>query len=295
MVLLKGIDPELEPQVTTLATKLTNKHLPFSQAIHDNMVLIGKKMAENKGLEEGDELTLLTADQDALGKKKIRLEEHHVTIGGIFNTGIDEFDNGVIYCSLEQLESMFPESGPTQIGVKLIKGSNEPKTIEALRNRLQLDVYSWKEFYPALVSALKLEKYAMFLIIALITLVASMNIISLLFMQITQKRGDIAILKAMGLPDGIITRIFMYMGLIISFCATVTGLGIAAMIGWLLETYPFISVPDAYYFTHLPSRMEPTIFVLVFVVEIFLTIISTLIPIRAIRRINIAQVLRYES
>ena len=71
--------------------------------------------------------------------------------------------------------------------------------IQKLRHRLGLDVYSWKDLYPSLVASLKLEKYVSFFILALILLVASMNIISLLFMQITQKRPTIALLQAMGM------------------------------------------------------------------------------------------------
>ena len=135
----------------------------------------------------------------------------------------------------------------------------------------------------------------MFLILALITLVASMNIISLLFMQIIQKRGDIAILKSMGLSDKKISQIFFYLGMTISTIGSIAGLICSFIAGWFLENYPFITLPDAYYVTYLPAKMEWQIFVIVFVVVILISFLATWIPTRKTRKINISQVLRFES
>jgi lipoprotein-releasing system permease protein len=135
----------------------------------------------------------------------------------------------------------------------------------------------------------------MFLILALITLVASMNIISLLFMQITQKVGDIAILQAMGCSVGTLSRTFFYSSFFLSLLASSLGLGCAALACILLEAYPFIELPDIYYVTHLPAKMEPWLFLIVFILVNALTLLSTWLPIKRIRRINIAKVLRFEA
>jgi len=152
-----------------------------------------------------------------------------------------------------------------------------------------------EQLYPALLEALKLEKYAMFLILALITLVASMSIISLLFMQITQKRADIAILKSMGLSAGNISKIFLYVGITIAFFGSAIGLGLAFVAGWLLEKYPFIQLPDAYYVSHLPAKMEWPIFIAVFAIVMILSFLSTWIPARRTKKINISRILRFEG
>ena len=76
--------------------------------------------------------------------------------------------------------------------------SKEKQVVESLKKRLDLEVMSWKDLYSSLVSALILEKYAILFILALVALVASLNIISLLFMYVTQKRTDIAILSNNG-------------------------------------------------------------------------------------------------
>jgi lipoprotein-releasing system permease protein len=172
---------------------------------------------------------------------------------------------------------------------------NEQTTIAQLQQRLpHLTIQSWKDLYPALVSSLKLEKYVMFFILALITLVASMNMISLLFMQIQQKRRDIAILKVMGLSTNKISNIFLQLGLTITLLASSCGLGLAFFVGSLLERYPCIELPDVYYVSHLPARIDAEIFIVVFVVTMLIGFCATWFPARRAQNINVAQVLRHE-
>ena len=223
------------------------------------------------------------------------LESTDAFISGIFNTGIDEFDSGLILCSLNFLQNIFPESDVTQLNIKLKPGVNEQSVVQKLTDHLKLEAYSWKDLYPALVSALILEKYVMFFILALITLVASMSILSLLYMQITQKRADIAILHAIGTPHTTITAIFMTIGLIITSSASVVGIALAYIASFLLERFPFISLPDAYYVTYIPAKMEWYIPLIVFAVVMAISFIAIWIPIKKIKTINVADVLRFEG
>ena len=135
----------------------------------------------------------------------------------------------------------------------------------------------------------------MFLILALITLVASMNIISLLFMQITQKRGDIALLQSMGATTYDIRMIFIVMGMLLSLIASIIGLLLATFASWILNRYPFITLPDVYYVTHLPSHMEWHIIVAVFIAVTLLSLISIVLPTRRIKTISVSNVLRFEA
>ena len=158
-----------------------------------------------------------------------------------------------------------------------------------------MEVYSWQELYPALVSALKLEKYAMGLILALIMLVASMNIISLLFMQITQKRGDIAILQAMGMSHAAIESIFIGIGMTISAAASAIGVLIALILGFFIHRYPLIELPDVYYVTHLPVEFDASICFSVFALILIMSFCATIFSARSTRKINISNVLRFEA
>ncbi len=113
-------------------------------------------------------------------------------------------------------------------------------------------------------------------------------------MHIQQKRPDIAILKALGMHSSTISTIFLLMGIMISSIASFAGLACAWIASWFLERYPFIKLPDVYYVTHLPVRMEWQIVVTVFIVVLLLSIAATWFPARKTRLINIANVLRFE-
>lgn len=299
VVILKGIDPAREALTTKLKDKITNgtpghaKTLPGIITGHN--IMIGNTLAENLDFFPGDTAYLLITQDRHSHSKKINLERIDTAIGGTFKTGIDEFDAGIIFCTLTFLQEIFPDTGPTQINISLHPDANEQTVIERLRTRFALDVYSWQDLYPALVSSLKLEKYAMALILALIILVASMNIVSVIFMQITQKRGDIAILQAIGMHHANIQRIFMWIGMIISVTASVLGIILAFILGSFIEKYPLIELPDVYYVTYLPVHLDAPIVFFVFALILIMSFCATLFSARSTRNINISQVLRFEA
>ncbi len=294
VVVMRAIDPQLEAQVSTLEEKIIKpRNAYLEDLIYGNQIIIGKELAEKLEVGVNNSLTLLNTEM--VKKRQLKLHPNETVVSGIFNTGIEDIDAAVIFCSLSLFNSLFPDAGITQLNLKLAPGSSEQDVIQRLTERLNLSVYSWQDLYPALVSALRLEKWVMFFILALITLVASMNIISLIFMFITQKRPDIAILKSMGCPDSTIQRIFLVIGMTIAVGAATVGLGGAYFASKALEKYPFITLPDAYVVSHLPAKMDFDIMIIVFGVVICMSFIATILPTRKIRGINISNVLRFEG
>lgn len=295
VVLLKGVDPEREPHVTNIANMLTNQIGPWHDLLNNNNILIGSKLAEELATGVGSEITLLYSPTDTYQSKKINLESTTATISGIFNTGIEEFDNGLIICSLDFFSELFHDDGATQISIKTKSSADEKKLVSSLKKRFEnLSIYTWKDLYPALVSALKLEKYAMFFMVSLMILVASMNIISLLYMQIIQKRADIAILKTIGTSHTLIRRIFFWYGMIISLAASLAGLGSAWILGFALKNYIHIPLPDSYYVTYVPVELQWHLFALVFMVIMGISLLATRLPLKTIERISILNLLRFE-
>lgn len=300
VVMLKGIDAAREQKMNTVTKTLLKKDGNKSKTdlptlLVDNNIIIGYKLAQQLEVQPGDEITILFAKDTQTKSRKITLTKHTAIVSGIIKAGIEEVDNRLAVCSLNFLEQLFPDTGVMQITIRPEKNVDESVLIENLHMRLGLDVYSWKTLYPALVSALVLEKYAMFFILALITLVASMNIISLLFMYITHKKGDIAVLCAMGMQRSALQNLFVIIGMSIAFFASVCGLLFAYGAGYILQNYPFITLPDTYYVSHLPAHMEWSIFVASFIVIMIISLCASWFPARRTKYINIANVLRFEA
>lgn len=296
VIYLRGIEPKHEEAVTALSLKtiLPLRNNKLSDIIYDNQIFIGKKLAQQLDLNIQDEAKLLYSN-DEPEQLTITFQQAPIIVGGIFKTGIDDFDSNLVFCSAKLFDSLFPDQGITQVYIKLADKKQEQKTCSLLKKRINVDVYSWKNLYPALVSALKLEKYAMFFILLLIVLIASMNVISLIFMYVTQKKKEIALLICFGMPLYKIKRIFIFISLYISFFATSVGLALAYLIGLFLRTYPIITLPDdAYITTHLPIKLDPVIFCVIFISSLLLSFFASLISTKKLNKIDIAQTLKSE-
>lgn len=290
VISVMGIDPDKEAFVSQLPQKISPSAALAALSSGKN-ILIGHQMANNLSLAPGDTTSLWIAPPE-IKHKTITLSEHPVTVAGIFNTGIDEFDSNLVIGSLSFIESLFPDAGVTEIGVASRTSDQEQALIKQLKKRLALDVYSWKELYPAIVAALILEKYAMLLIFALIMLIASTTIIALLFMWITYKRSDIAIFKAMGMSNGDIRQIFFIIGLIIIISACIIGIALAWLTSYMLNSYQLISLPDAYYISHLPAIMNWPLVGIIAAIVIGIGCIALMLPLRSLRKIHIIEVLK---
>ena len=291
LVTLKGIDPLAEKETTSLATKLITKK-SLEEIISNNSVAVGYKLAHRLQVSEGNQFQIHFAHDSEEWSPTIHLDTTNLMVGGIFKTGIEEFDASLIVGSFELMEELFSTAQPTAIQLKLAQDIDEKKYAQQLRHRFDLDCYAWQELYPALLAAMALEKYASFLVLTLLMLVASMSIISLLFMQIMQKKHDIAILQTLGAPFREIKKIFFIIGAGLSCCACICGLLIAFCVGFILKNFISIQLPDAYFASHLPVTLEGFYFLMVFCVVMLLSCGATLLSLRKLNEMTIAASLK---
>ena len=237
LVAIKAIDPNTISNVTTLLDSISQNPEDIKKLLEDKNILLGTGLSQQLDSKVGDPISLLFAQEEKISRNKVTLDNEKANVSGVFKTGIDEFDNNIVVMSLNLFNSIFPDLGITTIELKLNPNVDGEKLKIELQNLLDLNIFSWKDLYPPLVAALVLEKYAMIFILALITLVASMNLISLLFMYITQKRVNIAILKSMGMKQKDITAIFIIIGMSLSLMACFAGLSLSWVAVYILNKY----------------------------------------------------------
>ncbi len=320
-IALMGINPELELLVTNLnsqiiipnltcsklcctpahnSTKNPENNLKILDLITNNIpdqILIGTELAKNYNLNLGDQIELLVPSQTNNLTRSIQFESHTATIGALFKTGISDFDQNLIICNLNFIKILFPDSQVTQVGLKinsqiLTLNSQSLNLLKKLKARFKLEIYPWQELYAPIIAALKLEKYVMGLILLLITIITSFTIIALMFMLVTQRIHEIALLQVLGLSNFKIKQLFILIGLTIVTIATTIGLALAYLFGHLLEQYPIITLPEVYLINTLPIKLEFTVFLTIFSLSLILGLIATWLPAKQVKYLQIATILK---
>ena len=287
---INGID---EASTTALQDKIIAPHKGQLADLlaPEGSILIGTQCATQNNLWLGSDLTMYVPEEGS--KAKIALEKKTMHLAGIFKLGLEDYDLNVAYCSYETFRSLYPQTvGADQLAVSFTT-KNPEAAIKRLRAQLPaLSIRSWKELYPDLVASLELEKYAISIVLALIGLVASMLIVCLLFMFTHYKRQDIAILQTIGMSNAAIQSLFVRIGMTIVGRAALCGITIACLVGWFIETYRPIRLPDIYYIAYLPAAVEPLHAFIVAALTILLGYGACRFPLSRLKDITLARILR---
>ncbi|MBI2345105.1 ABC transporter permease [Candidatus Dependentiae bacterium] len=292
MIIIHGINAKKESLVSNIESKIISQEKKLEKIISKNKIIIGSKLAENLNLTI-DDTALLLCPENSSNFLNIEFKSHIVIINGIFQTGIEDFDANLIYCDQDFYTKIFPESNISHIHIKLTNVKFEEDLKKILNEQLHANIYSWKDLYPSLLSALKLEKWAMFFILILIICVASMNIISVIFMYIAKKQRDIVILLCMGMTRKKIQAIFICLSIFIALPAATLGLMLAAIIGIILKKYLCLKLPDSIYDAQfLPIKLELHIFCVILILTILISLLASLYATKNIRKINIIELLK---
>jgi lipoprotein-releasing system permease protein len=157
-----------------------------------------------------------------------------------------------------------------------------------------LRVRDWVEMNKNLFSALKLEKFATFIILSIAIIVASFCIVCTLLLMVTEKAKEIAVLKALGAADGHITRIFMLEGVLLGSIGTVLGVSVALASCLGLSWIGVRLDPDVYYIDRLPVNVDGVDYAIVALAALAICTVATLYPARTAARMRPVDGLRYE-
>lgn len=297
-VVLRGIDPYLAKKVLRLDKDLVLGSIDDLSSSSIPPLIIGKELAFKLGLGRGSFLNILspTGGTSSFGFiPKIKIFK----VVGIFDTGMYEYDSSLIYTNISSAQKLmgFKKDVVSGIEVSLYDVYKAPDIAKHLRKILgpTYFIQTWIDMNKNLFSALKLEKFAMGIILAMIVLVGSFSIITTLFMLVMERKKDIAILISMGATKREIKRIFVLLGSLIGFVGTTIGYIFGLGLGYLIEKYQFIKLPqDVYYLDYLPVEYTFIDLATIGIVAMLLCFLATLYPASQAANVEPAQVLRYE-
>ena len=187
--------------------------------------MLSSEVARILEVVPGDRIKILTA-RHVPGRQPV-LKPSYLTVRGVFSTGYYELDALSIYINIEKGKSLFKESGSSFIAVKLDNPfDNIQKKSSDVQKQLLSNffVHNWYDLEQTMIDSFNTTKTILLFIMILIVLVAAMNISSAVVMLVMEKEAEIAILKSTGISSALITRAFVFTGLIIGLAGTFTGL-----------------------------------------------------------------------
>jgi lipoprotein-releasing system permease protein len=268
-------------------------------------ILIGKTMARNLNLAQGDSITLLAPKGRSTAFGSIPTRQSFI-IGGIFDVGMHEYDSSFVFMPLPAAQKFF--SMPDRVsGIELyINDPDDAPIVKAEMTRIlpeKTAVFDWMDRNRNFLNALQVERNVMFLILTLIILVAAFNIISSMIMLVRSKNADIAVLRTMGLGRTSLLKIFLLTGTSIGIIGTIVGSLLGLLFCWNIEgiksfienlTGSELFSAEIYFLSKLPAVVEPTEVGVVIVMTLTLSLLASLYPAWRACAIAPAEVLRYE-
>jgi putative ABC transport system permease protein len=289
-VVVFGVESNLEKPINSVvADALGNGGIGAYEA------LIGEKLKDGFLLAKGDKLTIIFADGEPQGLGITPMMKRF-SINKTFSSGLLAYDKGYVYVNAADLAKVLGRSENLYDGIHIY--AKEPlKDIKILGEKLpdEYALVGWWQQNGNFFAALALEKRALFVVLMLIILVASLNIVSSLLMTVMSRRKEIALLLSLGADKKEIKAIFFRLGAIIGGGGIVVGIALALAALYLLSNFDIISLPaDVYGSSKLPLELSILDFCLITLGSLVIVFVSSYYPAKKASEVDALTVLRNE-
>ncbi|HVN93049.1 MAG TPA: FtsX-like permease family protein [Terracidiphilus sp.] len=302
---IEGILPDDERTVSELLSKATAGSVqalepqPASSSESNREIppiVLGSDLADTIGAQIGDSV-LIISPQGEMTPMGVIPKYVRFRLAGTFHSGFYQYDAQLGFLRLADAQHLFDE--PDLLSVISFKVDNLNRAPGIARSIEQAAgpgymTTNWTEQNRELFRALRLEQVVTFIVIALIVIVAALNILIALTMMVMEKTRDIAVMMSFGVDPGQVRRIFLFQGLLISVVGTALGLILGYLASWAGSYYRIPLSPDVYSIDTLPFAPLMIHGVVVSVVSIGISLLATLYPSSSAARVLPAEALRYE-
>ncbi len=303
--MLEGILPDAERTVSDLLSTATPGAVRALEPRPESAppqfaelppIVLGSDLAETVGASIGDSVMIISpqGEMTPLGviPKYVRFR-----LAGTFHSGFYQYDAEMGFLRLGDAQRLFDE--PDLLSVISFKVDNlnrAPEVAHAIEQAAGKGYMTtnWTEQNRELFRALKLEQVVTFIVIALIVIVAALNILIALTMMVMEKTRDIAVMMSFGVDPGQVRRIFLLQGFLISIVGTALGLALGYLASWAGSYYHIPLSPDVYSIDTLPFAPRLIDGAIVSAVSIGISLLATLYPSSSAANILPAEALRYE-
>lgn len=295
--MLYGVNFKRETEINSVLKKA---EVNASNSQSKFRLFVGKAFLEKNQMQKGQKLTLNFSNQQAIGFGSMPLQKRFL-IDASFDSGLNNYDEKILYTTHEAFQKIlkYPKGVYDGIHVYSPNPLEEITKINGFLKKIDKDtglrVEGWWEQNASLFSAMEMEKEALFLVLLLIILIASLNIISSLLMTVMSRRAEVALMKTLGATSAEIESIFFRLGTIIGVSGIILGTTLGFIGIWVLTTFPIISLPkEVYGFSNLPIDLTATDFFSIITGAFIIVLLSSLYPAKKAASSNPLTVLRNE-
>ena len=302
-VFVNGIVPELESAVSGGSINFIEGDFDVLESGMKS-IIVGRLLAINLGVRIGDGVILLVPKLNSDGNLEPVLERF--IIRGVFESGLQDYDALRVLIHIDDVARLMSlGSSVSAVRFRASDVMTAPAIATSLQKRLGSAVRAsdWTVENSSYLRAIRLEKMMMSLMLSLIIGVAAFNIIASLVMVVTDKTGDIAILRTLGMEPNDVVSVFFIQGAIIGWLGIVLGvifgvvfaINVPTIVPWMEQFFHFKIMPgDIYYVTNIPSDIELYDVIVITISAFILTSLATLYPARRAAHVDPSIALRYE-
>jgi lipoprotein-releasing system permease protein len=214
-------------------------------------IILGRGLLSLLNAKIGDTIQMVAPDAERVGDMQA------FKIVGVYDSGLSHYDNKLGIVSLSAAQAFFHMgTRVTGLEIGLKKPDKSPQIAEQMNDKYTIQIKEWQSFNRSLFEAMQIERAVIALIVFLVSGVASFNILTTLFISVTQKQRSISILKALGATNREILLIFLIQGAWVGIIGTAAGSALAVGISMLIEKYQFIDLPEVYMLASLPMNYD---------------------------------------
>ena len=230
----------------------------------------------------GETIKLVAPESSSFG------ELREFLVVGTYDSGLKFYDNKIGIMAINDAQAFFRMKNRVhglEIGLKHPENSRDIAAI--MSRKYSLTIKEWQTFNKQMFETMEMERAVIALIVALVAFVASFNILTTLFITVTQKQRSISVLKALGATNWQVLRIFIFQGLFIGIAGGILGALLAFIISKILANFEIVHLPDHYLLARLPINFEVKVYATMSAAGCLICVLAGVYPAWIASRINV--------